>query len=200
MKKKFLFILIFLIAFEFSNAENFAIYTGRTSDEVQFLGTSIGGDILHYLQLQLDFFRYIQDDQALYSDNPEENRGDFLGVSLNFALKIPINLIPYLDKFDYIQPYILVGYGYGLESLASEYMDVPDADGKTGIFSKMRQFDSFGYGLIVMVASTIGLKIDFRSIKISEHEGMGYPSRKFNRISFGLCFGGYKEKRKISIK
>lgn len=187
MIKKFLFLFIFLIAFGFSRAENLTMFTGVAANKTELLGASLGGDIWHFLQIQFDIFKYLEQDQSLYSSDPEQNRGDFLGISLNFALKIPIHLIPYLDKLDFIQPYVVTGYGFGLENLAGEYIALPDVNGKTGIFNKIRQFDSFGYGLIIMVVPKIGIKIDYRSIKISELKGMGYTSRKFARISFGIC-------------
>jgi len=191
-KQTLLLVVIFFICFQFLSAENFTIYTGSTSKKIAFLGSTIGGDIWHFIQLQLDVFKYLQQDQSLYSAKPENNRGDFLGASINFALKFPIHLIPYLEKLDYIQPYIVAGYGYGIENLASEYINLPDKDGKTGFFSKLRQFDSFGYGIIIMITPSFGFKIDSRSIKISKDDGMGYPYRRFTRFSFGICFGKYK--------
>jgi len=197
MKKKFLLLLVFLFVFKYSQAENLTIYSGTTSVNTQYFGATAGGDILDFLQMQIDFFKYLKKDQSLYSSIPGENRGDFLGISFNFALNLPIHLIPSLDKYDYIQPYILVGYGFGVENLSGDYMRVPDKDGKTGIFSKMRQFDSYGLGLVVMVTPQIGFKVDYRSVNISALEGMGYPSRKFNRFSFGVSFGSKKKTKKV---
>lgn len=196
MKKTFLLLLVSLFTIGFLKAENFTLYTGKTSGHVGFAGVSAGGDVWHFLHLQFDFFKYLQQDQSLHSGIPEENRGDFLGASINFVIKIPIHFIPYLDKLDFIQPYILTGYGYGLENLAGEYLKLPDKYGNTNWFTKLRQFDSFGYGLILMLSPKFGIKVDYRSIRLPEQDRMGYYYRKFNRLSVGLCFGSYKHKLK----
>lgn len=195
MKKKLLIFLVVLFLTQAMFAENFTIFTGTASTDTEFFGLSFGGEILGFLYINFDFFKYLKDDQSLYSDIPAENRGDFLAGSLNFELKLPIHLIPYLDKFDFIQPYILFGYGYGLENLSKEYFDLPDNNGKTGLSTKLRQFYSSGIGIVVMVSPSIGIKIDYRSLNISEHQGMGYSGRKISRISFGICLGKYKDSK-----
>lgn len=188
-KKLFLSLLILFVFFEISWAENFTIYSGTTSNEIGLIGVTLGGDVLDFLNMNIDVFKYLKKDQSLYSGIPSESRADFLGASINFNLRFPIHFIPYLDRLDFIQPYLLVGYGYGTESFASEYFQIEDKNGRSGIFSKLRQFDSFGYGIIIMLTKTAGIKVDFRSIKISDHEGMGFPGRRFSRFSLGLCFG-----------
>lgn len=193
MKRKAGLIIIFLFIPIAAQTENLTLYTGTTSVGTQIAGASVGGDIWDFLQAQLDFFKYLNEDPDLFSEFPENNRGDFMGASINFTLKIPIHLFPYMDKFDFIKPYVLVGYGYGLENLKSEYLNVPDKNGKSGIFSKLRQYDSIGFGLIVMISSTVGVKADYRTINISEHQGMSFPKRSLNRFSVGFCFGGKKE-------
>jgi hypothetical protein len=193
LKKAILVLSFIFFLFHFLYAENFTLYTGK-ANKTQYIGASLGGDIWDFLQLQVDGLKYLKDDSGLHSDDPIYNRGDFLGLSLNFVLKLPIHLIPYLDRFDYIQPYVLVGRGYGIENLAGDYHAAENAvDKKTGLFSKILSFNSFGYGLIFMITSRFGIKVDYRSVNISEHEGMGLPARKFGRVSFGICFGPYKE-------
>jgi len=194
LKKTILFLALILMSLNLLNAESTTLYTGKTSTKAQYMGLTFGGDIWDFLQLQFDVLKYLKDDPDLHSDDPIFNRGNFLGVSLNFVLKLPIHLIPYLDQFDYIQPYLLTGRGYGLESLATEYFDQPNSvDEKSGIFSKIRAFDSFGYGLVVMVSPTFGIKVDYRSVNLAEHKGTGLQSRSFGRVSFGICFGAYKK-------
>jgi len=171
--------------------ENVTVYTGYTgssADNTQLVGVTFGGDIWHFLQLQVDFFKYLKEDQNLFSSDPTLDRSDFIAVSGNLVLKIPIHLAPYLDKLEFINPYVLIGYGYGLESFNKDFFDVPDSEGNTGLWSKARQFDSFGFGVIVWPLPTIGVKLDYRSVKISEHEAMSWPARKFNKISIGICF------------
>ena len=194
LKKTILFLALILMSLNLLNAEGQTLYAGKTSNKTQYVGLTLGGDIWDFLQLQFDVMKYLKDDPGFYSDDPKFNRGDFLGVSLNFVLKLPIHLIPYLDQFDYIQPYLLVGRGYGLESLAADYFNQENSvDKKSGIFSKIRAFDSFGYGLVVMVSPTFGIKVDYRSMNLAEHKGSGLQSRSFNRVSFGICFGAYKK-------
>jgi len=193
MKKKLLIFLVVLFLTQALFAENFTIFTGTASTDTEFLGLSFGGEILDFLYINFDFFKYLKEDQSLYSGIPEENRGNFLAGSLNFELKLPIHLIPYFDKFDFIQPYILFGYGYGLENMSKDYFDLPDNDGKTGLSTKLRQFYSSGLGVVVMVSPSIGIKLDYRALNISENQGMNYSSRKISRISFGICLGKYKD-------
>lgn len=198
MRKTILFCLVLLILCGTSIAqgnrrigENITIftgYTGASADNTQLVGVTLGGDIWHFLQLQVDFFKYIKEDQNLYSNDPALDRSDFTGISGNLVLKIPIHLAPYLDKLEFINPYVLIGYGYGLESFSMEFFDMPDSEGNTGLMNKIRQFNSFGGGIIVWPLPTIGIKLDYRSVKISEHVNMGWPARKFNRLSIGVCF------------
>jgi hypothetical protein len=186
MKKKFLFFLIFLISAQFLRAEYFTAYAGRTSIKTNYWGVSIGDTIWSYLQFQVDFCKYLNRDESL----EPKDRGDYLGLSGNFVLKLPIHLLPHLYKLEFVQPYILTGFGYCLESTSSGYLDRPDKNGKTGLLSKTRQFNSLGVGLIIMIIPKMGLKIDYRSVKISDHtkDMDDQPARRFNRISFGLCF------------
>ncbi len=195
MKKKILFLIMLLFMLHITQAqtetkksENLTLYYGSGANNTKVAGASMGGNIWHYLQFQLDVFKYLNQDMNFYSVNPSEDRSDFLGLSGNVALKIPIHLIPSLDRLEFVQPYILIGYGYGIESIKGEFIKEPDSEGNTGIFSKIRQFDSIGTGIIIWVLPTVGIKVDYRSIKLSEHEKMGFPKRKFNRISLGICF------------
>lgn len=193
MKKKLLIFLVVLFLTQAMFAENLTIFSGTASSKTEFFGMSFGGEILDFLYINFDFFTYIKEDESLYSEIPSENRGNFLAGSLNFELKLPIHLIPNLDKFDFIQPYILFGLGYGVENLAQDYFDLPDNNGKTGFSTKLRQFYSSGFGAIVMVSPSIGIKIDYRVLNISELQRMDYPSRKIFRLSFGICLGRYKD-------
>lgn len=195
MIKKVCFLLFFALGlYNFTFAEGITFFTGTTSKKVTFGGTNFGGEIIDYLQWQLDAFKYIKKDPDLSTDNPLTDRGDFLGISLNFALKLPIHLIPYLDQFDYIQPYIVQGYGFCLESLAGDYLSaINKVDNKSGVFSKVRSFNSFGYGVVFMISPAVGIKVDSRSVNINEHKGMALEKRKFTRFSIGLSFGTYKE-------
>lgn len=196
MKKALIGFGIVLASAAALGAEGFTLYTGKANN-TSYLGVAIGGDIGDFLQLQIDMMKYLKDDPSLHSDVPELSRGDFLGVSGNFVLKFPLQLIPYLDRFDYIQPYISVGRGIAAENTGAAYNDAPNpVDGKTGIFNKLRPFKSFGYGLLIMITSKFGLKVDYRSVNLSEHKGLGLPGRKFSRLSFGICFGPYKKEIK----
>jgi hypothetical protein len=188
MKKAVIVLLLWLLAAGFSRAENFSLYAGKTSVKTNFWGISLGGNIWTFLQLQVDVFKYFSQDLALYSPIKAENRGDFTAVSGNIVLKIPIHLLPYLHDFEFVQPYVLRGYGAGLENLSSEYWDVPNIDGKPGILTKIRRFDTLGAGIVIMVTRKLGVKADFRSINIIELKGMAYPARRFSRFSFGICF------------
>jgi len=177
-------------------AEAFTLYTGKANN-TKYAGFAFGGEIGDFLQLQIDVMKYLKDDPSLHSDLPELSRGDFLGVSGNFVLQIPLQLIPHLNRFDYIRPYILVGRGIASENIGGNYNDAPNpVDGKTGIFNKLRSFSSFGYGLVVMISPAFGLKVDYRSLNLSAHTGLGLPGRKFNRLSIGICFGPYKKEIK----
>jgi len=184
MKKAGIVLLLGLVVAGFSRAETVSLYAGKTSVETNFWGISLGGNIWSFLQLQADVFKYFSQDQALEA----ENRGDFLGVSGNIVLKIPIHLLPYLHKLEFVQPYILRGYGAGLESLSSEFWNLPNNDGKTGVLTKIRRFDALGAGIVIMITRKLGVKADFRSLKIIELEAMAYPARRVNRFSFGICF------------
>jgi len=187
MKKAVIVLLLGLLAAGFSRAENLSIYAGKTSVKTNYWGISLGGDIWSFLQLQVDVFKYFSQDQDLYSPIKAENRGDFLGVSGNFVLKIPIHLLPSLHDFEFIQPYVLRGYGAGLENLSSEYWRVPDVNAKTGLLTKIRRFDVLGAGITIMVTRKLGVRADYRSTNIIEHKGMAYPARRFGRFSFGIC-------------
>ena len=199
MKKGLIFLFLIIITLQTSTAENLTLYTGNTSRNIKYVGCTVGGDILHFLQMQLDVFKYLKNDTdpALYSVNPEENRGDFLGVSINFALKLPIHLIPGLDRYDFVQPYISSGIGYGWENLSGQYMGTENADGNSGLFTKMRKFGSLGVGIVGMISQTFGVKIDFRHLNINELTKMNYQKRSFSRLSIGICFGRYKSAPKI---
>jgi len=198
MKKIFFLLLILLVLCQFSIAqkklkkgENVSVYlgtTGNSAGNAQLAGVSLGGNIWHFLQLQVDFFKYIKRDQNLYSADPTLDRSDFTGISGNLVLKIPIHFIPYLDKLEFINPYILVGYGYGLENFTSEFHNLPDKEGNTGPFSKTRKYESLGAGVIIWVLPTIGIKLDYRSIEMPMHTGMDFPARRFNRVCLGICF------------
>jgi hypothetical protein len=183
------FLGLFLITVVSIEAENITLYAGTTSSKARYVGVSLGDDIFPYLQCQIDVLKFTKKDSSLFSDIPEENRSDFLGASLNFALRIPIYLIPHLDRLRFIAPYVLAGYGAGLENLSTAYFDVPNADGKTGFVTKLRQYHSYGGGLIVMLTSRFGVKFDYRSMNMPGLVKMGYPSRKLNRFSFGICIG-----------
>jgi len=185
-------LLLFFSGFSFGE-EVFSLYAGMTPNKTTLVGLSLGGDILHFLQMQVDLFKYLKRDFSLHDADARVDRGDFAGLSLNFVLKLPIHLLPYLDEWDFFQPYILTGIGYGLENLNSKYFKVPTKDGKTGIFSKMRRFATFGVGFNIMVGPRLGIKIDARTFTISGHDGMRYSSRHITRFSLGLCFGSYKE-------
>lgn len=187
MKKAVIVLLLGFLAAGFSRAENLTIYAGKTSVKTNFWGISMGGDIFSFLQIQADVFKYFSQDQALYSPIKAENRGDFTAVSGNLVLKLPIHLLPHLNALEFIQPYVLRGYGAGLENLSSEYWDVPNIDGKSGILTKIRRFDVLGAGITIMIARKLGVKADYRSINIIEHKGMAYPARRFSRFSFGIC-------------
>jgi len=195
--KKTLFILVTIFfAISLARPENLTLYTGRATTQVSLAGVSVGGDIWHFLGMHIDMFKYIKPDETLYSGVPIENRGDFAGASLNFVLKIPLHLIPYLHRLEFIQPYFSTGYGFGLENLAGEYLKKPDKDGNTIFLSKLIQYDSFGCGLIVMLTENFGIKFDYRKLSLSENEKMVYNSRSFKRFSIGICFGSYKDKIK----
>lgn len=184
-----LFLALVLVTRAALNAEGFTLYTGFTSIHTRYLGATVGGDVFPFLQLQLDAFKFTTKYEALESPMPEQDRSGFSGVSLNCALKIPLYLIPHLDRLRFLEPYVLVGYGAGIESLKKAYLDVPNSDGKVGLFTKLRYYHSYGAGLIVMLTSRFGVKFDYRSINMPGLDEMGYPSRKFNRFSFGLCLG-----------
>jgi len=183
------FVALFLVTVAIIEAESATIYTGVTSSKARYVGISIGGDIFPYLQCQIDVLKFTTKDSSLYSDTPEENRSDFLGASINFALRLPIHLIPNMDRLHFIAPYVLAGYGTGLENLKTAYFEVPNAEGNTGFITKLRSYHSFGGGLIIMLTPRFGLKFDYRSTSMPGLAKMGYPSRKFNRFSFGICLG-----------
>lgn len=188
MKKAAMVLMFGLLAAGYARAQTFAVYAGKTSVETNFWGVSLGGNILSFLQLQVDVFKYINHDEALYSPVEAEDRSDFLGLSGNVVLKLPIHLLPYLHSLDFIQPFILRGYGAGLENLSSEYWDAPDLEGDTGVLTKVRTFDVWGGGVVIMITRKLGIKADYRSLDIPELENMGYPARRINRFSFGICF------------
>jgi hypothetical protein len=199
MRKGVLGLALAILAAQFAGAENTTLYSGKASTSTQYIGITMGNDALDFLQLQFDVLKYLKDDPALHSEDPKLGRGDFLGVSLNLVLKLPIHLIPSLDSFDYVQPYIVVGRGYAAESLSVDYYDTPTAGtGKTGFFNKLRSFSSFGCGLVVMITPSFGLKFDYRTMKLAELSGLGADgaARKINRLSVGLCFGAYKKEVK----
>jgi hypothetical protein len=181
-------------------AETWTLYTGTASNKTTYFGISLGGNIWSYLQLQFDISSLLQkdgDSSLQYINEKTFKLNDFYGASFNLTLKFPIHLLPYMEDFDYIQPYILTGYGYGLENSTTEFFNNKNTvNKKTGLFSKLRQFDSFGFGLIVMLGPSVGIKIDSRMIKIEAHEGMSLSGRKFNRFSIGLCLGAYKSQDK----
>lgn len=187
MKRAMLGVLLGILAVGFARAESIYIYAGKTSVTTNFWGISLGGNIWSFLQLQVDAFKYFSQDQALYSEIKSENRGDLTSLSGNLALKLPIHLLPYCHALDFFQPYILRGYGAALENLSPEYWDVPDLNGKTGILTKIRRFDVLGAGAVIMVTPKIGIRVDYRSLNLIEHTGMGYPARRVNRFSFGIC-------------
>lgn len=193
MRRRLILPTAILAAACFATAENTVLYTGRGSNKAQFIGISQAGDVLDFLQLQFDIMKYVKDDPSLHNEDKLLSRGDFLGVSLNVALKLPIHLIPGLDRFDFIQPYLVVGKGIGAESLSPDYYEF--GAGQGGLFKQLRTFGSFGYGLVVMFAPSIGARLDVRSVNIAESEGMGVNGapRKFQRVSVGLCFGAYKK-------
>lgn len=195
MKKMMLFLGLLLSFSAFTKAEHLTIYTGTTSTKVPYAGVTLGDYMFPYLQFQIDIFKFTGRDEALSADDPALNRGDFVGGSVNFALKLPLHLLPRLDRLAFLEPYVLVGYGGGLESLKSAYFDVPNNEGKTGLMTKLRRYRSYGAGLIVMLTYNFGIKLDYRSINISELKEMGYPSRHFNRYSFGICVGPGVKKR-----
>lgn len=180
---------LLLLCPAFTKAENLTIYTGTTSTKVQYAGISLGDYMFPYLQFQIDIFKFTGKDKSLAAEDPALNRGDFLGASVNFALKLPLHLLPRMDRLAFLEPYFLVGYGGGLESLKSAYFDVPNSEGKTGLMTKLRRYRSYGAGIIVMLTSHFGLKLDYRSISISELKEMAYPARNFSRYSFGICVG-----------
>jgi len=185
-------IVLILMSAALLSAENFTLYAGN-ANKTQFLGLAISGDVGDFLQFHFDLLKYVKKDQNLISDNPKLDRSDLLGASGTFVLKLPIHLLPYLDRLDYIQPYLSAGTGLAIESTSAEYNDAPGAvDGGTGVFRKVRTFFSFGYGVIVMIATEFGIKLDFRTIDMAAHSGMGLPARKFDRVSVGVCFGPYK--------
>jgi hypothetical protein len=192
VRKCIFLVLIFLLVAGLLRAEHFTLYAGRTSVKTELWGVALGADdIWSFLQFQMDFFKYMNKDKetpGLFSEDPALNRSDFLALSGNFVLRIPIHLLPHLYKFNFIEPYISKGIGACLESTATAFMDVLDLKGKTGVFSKIRRFDSFGGGVIIWVIPKMGLKLDFRSIKIAQNKNMNWPARKFSRFTFGLCF------------
>lgn len=200
MRKAGFFLLCFLICFVHLRPETLTLYTGLASSKAQYVGASVGDDVFPFLNFHLDLHKYTKNDQSLYSAIPEENRGDFLGLSLNLALKFPIYLLPHLDRLELIEPYLLVGYGVGLENLNGNYMSLPDAEGHTGILSKLRQYHSLGTGMIVWITRVFGVKFDVRKINIKELEGMNYPARTSYRYSFGICFGGSTKKKTAPSK
>jgi len=189
MRRTIPFLGLLLLFSAFAKAENLTIYTGATSHKVSVAGVSLSDYLIPYLQFQLDVFKFTGKDKALHSDDPALNRDDFIAAAFNVVLKLPIHLLPHLDRLAFLEPHFLVGYGFGLESLRSAYFDVPNNEEKTGLFTKLRQYRSYGAGLVVMLTYNLGLKIDYRSIGISELKGMGYPARRFNRVTFGVCFG-----------
>jgi len=189
LRRWIFFLALFLITVAAIEAESATIYTGVTSNKARYMGISLGGDIFPYLQCQIDVLKFTKKDSSLYSDTPEENRSDFLGASLNFALRLPIHLIPNLDRLRFIAPYVLAGYGAGLENLSTAYFEVPNADGNSGFITKLRPYHSFGGGLIVMLTPRLGVKFDYRSMSMPGLAKMGYPSRKLSRFSFGICLG-----------
>jgi hypothetical protein len=187
--RRLFFLGLFLITITAVEAESITFYAGISSSKARYVGVSLGGDLFPYLQCQFDVLKFTTKDSSLFSDIPEKNRSDFLGTSLNFALRLPIYLIPHLDRLRFIAPYVLAGYGAGLENLSTVYFDVPNADGKSGLITKLRPYHSYGCGLIVMLTSRFGVKLDYRSMNMPGLVKMGYPSRKLNRYSFGICIG-----------
>jgi hypothetical protein len=191
LKRAFVGVGLVLVMDAFLGAENLTIYIGKS--KAQFAGVTIGGDIWDFLQLQVDVMKYLKDDTSLHSDDPKLNRGDFLGASVNVVLKLPLHIIPYLDQFDFIQPYLTAGHGFASENLTADYNNLPNpGDNKTGIFNKLWSFNSFGVGLIIMISPQFGLKVDYRSIDLAAQTGLNLPARSFGRTSFGICFGKYK--------
>ena len=199
MKKGIWGLVVVLLAVPLAGQEKTTLYTGRATTNTQYGGFTFGNDVFDFLQIQFDVLKYLKDDPALHRDDPSLSRGDFLGVSLNCVLKLPIHIIPLLDSFDYIQPYIVAGRGYAVESLTTDYYEAPSpGNGKTGVFNKLRSFSSFGYGLVVMITPALGLKLDYRTMKLGELSRLGADgaARKINCLSVGLCFGTYKKEVK----
>jgi hypothetical protein len=192
LKKSIILVTALVLTWTMLGAEGLTLYMGKTSAKARYYGVSIGGDIWDFLQLQFDVMKYFREDPTLHSEDPALNRGNWLGASFNIVLKLPLHLIPYMDRFEYIQPYLLSGYGYGLESLAAEYIDQEDANGNSGLFSRLRPYRVLGAGLVIMISPMFGLKIDYRTFNLSEQKDIGLPGRSFDRISIGICFGPYK--------
>ena len=176
-----------VLSWGFSSGQNLVLFAGKASSQTNFAGGGLGGDIWNFLQFQFDFFKYINKDTNLYSDNPLDNRSDMIALSGNFILKLPIHLLPYLHDFDFVNPFLFTGYGYCLENMAAEYMDQPDLDNNSGFFSKVRKFDTWGYGLIVWAIPKVGIRLEYRSMNIAEKAAAGLPARKLSRWSFGIC-------------
>ena len=194
MKKVWVVLFLVFGLTHFAAAENMTLSIGNAKS--QFAAVALGGNIWDFLQLQLDVMKYLKDDTdpALQNPDPKLSRSDFLGVSVVVALKLPIHLIPGLDRFEFIQPYISAGRGYGLESLKTEYNDAPNAgaDQKTGFFNKMISFNTLGGGVLFMIAPKFGVKLDYRQMSLAEQKGIPLPARKMTRISIGVAFGAYK--------
>ena len=191
MKKVWVVLFLVVGLTHFAVAENMTLSIGQA--KAQFASVALGGNIWDFLQLQLDVMKYLKDDPGFQNADAKLSHGDFLGVSLVVALKLPIHLIPGLDRFDYIQPYISAGRGYGLESLEAGYNNEPNVgDQKTGFYNKMIAFNTLGGGVLFMIAPKFGVKLDYRQMSLAEQKGIPLPARKMDRISIGVAFGAYK--------
>jgi hypothetical protein len=192
LKRVALVAVVIVLSWTALAAEGLTLYFGKASTQTQYYGVSIGGDIWDFLQLQFDVMKYAKQDPALRNDDPALSRGDWMGASFNIALKLPLHLIPSLDRLEFIQPYILTGFGYGLESFAADYLERTAPNGKSGLFNWLRPYRALGVGVIVMLSPTVGVKLDYRTLTLNEQADLLLPGRSFNRLSVGICFGPYK--------
>jgi len=194
MKKIVLCLGLYLLCLRIGWGQNTSLYFGRASNQAQLLGVTFHNEVLDYLLFQIDVWKYLNKDQALVTNDVFTDRGDFLSFSGTVALKLPIHLIPYLEMLELFQPYVLSGYGFGVESINLDYLFASDSETENNFLTKLRGYKSFGLGCFIMVSSRFGIQIDYRTISIASQEKMGWPNREFKRISVGAVFGSDKKK------
>lgn len=157
MKNKYLIILILILLITDSLYCNGTLYAGKRSAE-NLVGISLGSELWSFLGMEFDFYRSLEAHGCL-------------GLSFNFTLNLPLNIISELEPLSFIRPYFISGVGYYAGNF---YMETEE------FWKQFKQYDSFGYGFIIMLSSKVGIRFDSRSIKLE--------NMKWTRTSVGLNF------------